>query len=251
MDGSFFRSEESGADPRAGGSEGEHGRETSPISDASCRHDRGRSNRIDHARDQAKGSHLSAHMSACLPALRHNDVHSSLDGLPRIGGVWRRMEDHRSSLVNASDQRGRIAPEQGDDRNTFLKTGSQSLLLIKSQVQIDPERPLRQRLRLTDLAAEPIEVNEPEGQHSEPAGIAHGCRKLWATRPAHGGLDDRNVDSKCVAQSGPHPDLLSPLGERRATRCGLLAGAGPPGWCLLPPVIEHIAERRHKAELPE
>jgi hypothetical protein len=113
------------------------GIEVTGVSDASCRHNRGRSNRIDHARDQAKRRNLSAHVSACLPALRHNDIHPSLDGTARICGIWSSMKDNCPSLVNAFDQRGRITPEQGDDRDTFLQTGRQSVLLIKIQYQID------------------------------------------------------------------------------------------------------------------
>jgi two-component sensor histidine kinase len=72
MYGRFFSGEESGSDPRAGSPEGKHRRKTASVGNSARSHDRNRRYSINHARDQAKGSHVSTHVSTRLPALRHN-----------------------------------------------------------------------------------------------------------------------------------------------------------------------------------
>jgi hypothetical protein len=142
MDRGLVRGEEPGADPRAGGAEGEHGGEAATVSDSACGDDRNRRYGVDDPRHERERRNGSPDVTSGLPALRDDDVGSGCGGCPRLYRGADGDEHDRIGRTGLGNEISGVAPEEGDDAHLRRQRGGEPLALVPVQPEVDAERPL-------------------------------------------------------------------------------------------------------------
>src|SRR5205814_8287200 len=97
----------------------------------------------------------------------------------------------RASFV---DEGSGVTPEERDDGNVRVESRRQPLALIPLPDQVDPERPVGQRLDLRDACAHFLWARPAERDDAETAGGRDGCRELRPDCTTHRRQNDWNVD---------------------------------------------------------
>jgi hypothetical protein len=75
------------------GAQGEHRRDSPSVTDPASRDHRHRRHRVHYSGHQRQCRDGTPHVSASLPALRHDQVHSGRDCPPRLLGAADRVHD--------------------------------------------------------------------------------------------------------------------------------------------------------------
>ena len=205
VNGSLVACEEASSNPDARGAERQSRSKTAPIGCAACGDHRHRRYSIHHGRYERHCRHRPADMPACLPALRNDNINAAFHGLLGVGYRTNGVQNNCSTRLCSRYKRRWVAPEEGDDGNALVETGSQAFFLWEIQHQVDAERPRGQGTRFSNLRPHGLDVRTPGRQHAESACVAHCRRQRRPDRTTHGSLNNPEFNPEAVAKSCFHP----------------------------------------------
>ena len=158
----------------------------------------------------------------CPPASRpldHQRVRARPDQpLRQHQGRGERDQLRAAVLHRPHRPAGRNAAGQHDVSDARLQADPDQLVEPRMHGdQVDPERPVGQRLRAGDLGGQHVRLHRAAGDHAEPAGVGDRRHQVALADPAHRAAHDGDLAAEERRAARPQPVEL-PRGPRSAQR---------------------------------